>query len=223
MIAITPEMIGPGIEEEYADAMERIVKLEAILKDFTTSNESAEGRMVYQLMWLRQEIEAQRLPIPLDRKYIGTLLYVVRDGNLDYLPGAEKLLGELAQILKGYGIVRPRHYPVVIAMLDDLLAMVARLPKLNAAKQLFQTEIQFIRDRLAAGRLDLPLDESRFPGCRGISLENDLNDIPGFEQASISMSVVVFSGHRPAVCRKGNLDPPNPGIVWGGDVSRESQ
>ena len=71
MIPITPQIMGPGIEEEYVDLMERIEKLEPLFSPFPPSNDTAEGRMVVQLMWLRQEIEAQRLPIPLDQKYWG--------------------------------------------------------------------------------------------------------------------------------------------------------
>ena len=76
MIAITPEIIGPGIEEEYADAMERIEVLLRILEPFPCSNDTPEGRLHYQMLWMRQEIEAGRLPIPLDRKYYGTLAYL---------------------------------------------------------------------------------------------------------------------------------------------------
>lgn len=57
--------LPPGIDEEYADAMERIEKLEPLLRGFPGSNDTREGRMVYQLKWLRQEIESRRLPIPL--------------------------------------------------------------------------------------------------------------------------------------------------------------
>ena len=70
MIAITPQIMGPGIEEEYADLMERVAQLEVLLKPFPPSNDTREGRMVYFLMWPRQEIEARRLPIP-STKSIG--------------------------------------------------------------------------------------------------------------------------------------------------------
>ena len=45
MIAITPEIIGPGIEEEYADAMERIEVLLRILEPFPCSNDTPEGSL----------------------------------------------------------------------------------------------------------------------------------------------------------------------------------
>jgi hypothetical protein len=118
MIPITPQMIGPGIDEEYADALERIEKLEAAVKGVAPSNDTREGRMVYQLLWLRQEITARRLPLPLDDKYWGTLGYLVAEGSLDHL-GIAKPMGELATILTGTGLLKKRHYPVVVAMLDD--------------------------------------------------------------------------------------------------------
>ena len=48
-IPISPEIIGPGIEEEYADAMERIIFLLNAFKDYPAANDTAHGRVGYQL------------------------------------------------------------------------------------------------------------------------------------------------------------------------------
>jgi hypothetical protein len=74
---MTPDIIGPGIEEEYADAMERIVFLLDAFKAYPASNDTAHGRVVYQLLWLKQELGAERLSVPVHRSWIGTVCYVV--------------------------------------------------------------------------------------------------------------------------------------------------
>ncbi len=73
MIDITSEMIGPAdpmalIEEEYADALLRVRFLLEAFRAHDPSNNTAHGRMVYQLRWLERELAARRVPIPLDRR-----------------------------------------------------------------------------------------------------------------------------------------------------------
>lgn len=75
MIDITSEMIGPAdpmalIEEEYADALLRVRFLLEAFRAHDPSNNTAHGRMVYQLRWLERELAARRVPIPLDRRWI---------------------------------------------------------------------------------------------------------------------------------------------------------
>lgn len=90
-----PEVIGPGIEEEYADAMERIAFLLDAFKDYPASNDTAHGRVVYQLRWLKQEIEAKRLPVPVHKSWISTLCYVVGSCEVDDTKEIANALGEL--------------------------------------------------------------------------------------------------------------------------------
>lgn len=216
MIPITPQIIGPGIEEEYADAMERIEKLEILLHGLPPSNDTREGRMVYQLRWLRQEIEAKRLPIPLDQKYWATLGYLVGEGSLDHL-GCEKPMGELARILDGVGLLKKRHYPVVAAMIDDFLDFVKKSPRLDdPIEKMLVEESRQIRAKIAAGSLLLPLDKSQYPGWKGSTATKNLHRLPEFSNRRRAVALPLFEGWRPSPARKGLLPAPNPGMVWGG-------
>jgi hypothetical protein len=220
VIPITPDIVGPGIEEEYRDLIERIEKLEALLKPFGPSNETREGRMIYQLAWLRQEIEAERLPIPLDRKYWSTLGYLVGEGSLDYL-GGEKAMGELTTILSGEGLLKPRHWPIIVAMLEDFLEFVqshrASLPALDPIEERFLREAREIADDLVAGRITLPLKESNYLGWKGTYGTRHLDALPNFGNRQRGLQRALFDGIRPKVCRKGALPAPKPGLVWGGE------
>lgn len=141
MIPITPEIIGPGIEEEYADAMERIAFLLDAFKDYPASNETAHGRVVYQLRWLKQEIDAQRLPVPVHKSWISTLCYVVGSCEVDDTKEIAKALGELKRILQGPGLLKPRHFPVIAAQIDDLVADIRLF-----GDPLTPDEIKFVAD-----------------------------------------------------------------------------
>lgn len=215
MIPITPEIIGLGIEEEYADALERIEQLEKLLAPFPASNDTREGRMVYLIKWLRQEIEGERLPIPLEGKYWGTLAYLIGEGSLDYL-GAYPSMAQLANILEGIGLLKERHYPVVVAMLDDFLDFVDPVNQLEPVEQQLIQDCRQIRDGIAARTLSLPLDKSSYPAWRRTLLMINLYQLPNFGNRYNMLETTVFAGWRPRPARKGALPAPKPGLVWGG-------
>ena len=225
MIAITPEIIGPGIEEEYADAMERIEVLLRILEPFPCSNDTPEGSLHYQVLWFRQEIEAGRLPIPLDRKYRGTLCYLIGSCKIDYLPGIETPMGKLNVVLEGTGLIKPRHYPVVISLIDDLLEMIGNPPGISDIEKLFLSEALIIRNRLAENSLRLPLNKGDYPGWKGIPREVNLKRIfPNLNDVRWPISEALFAGWRPTICRKGPLAPPNPTeLAWAGEIKGKPQ
>ena len=224
MIAITPEIIGPGIEEEYADAMERIEVLLRILEPFPCSNDTPEGRLHYQVLWFRQEIEAGRLPIPLDRKYRGTLCYLIGSCKIDYLPGIETPMGELNTVLDGKGLIKPRHYPVVIALIDDLLEMIGNPPDISEAEQKFISVTRNIRAGLAENRYKIPLNRMDYPSLIDTIPYTVLKKNPLFLDYVFAIGEALFASWRPKICRKGPLAPPNPSeLAWAGEIKGKPQ
>ena len=224
MIAITPEIIGPGIEEEYADAMERIEVLLRILEPFPCSNDTPEGRLHYQMLWMRQEIEAGRLPIPLDRKYYGTLSYLIGHCTVDYLPGIVTPMEDLATVIDGTGLIKPRHYPVVIALIDDLLDRIGNPPELNEAELRLIDDLRNIRSGLAENRCKIPLIRKENPSLYRNSLYTTLKKDPAFMDYFFVISEAILSSWRPKICRKGPLAPPNPTeLAWAGEIKGKPQ
>lgn len=126
MIEITPEIMGPGIEEEYADALAAIADLRKALGARPLTNDTPDGRALLEAAWLEQEIRRRRLPIPVDASYAGTIYYLAGSGELLGAPGlidkagVEDAIHRLYIVLKGYGLIKRRHVPVLIAMIDDL-------------------------------------------------------------------------------------------------------
>ena len=112
--------MGPGIEEEYADALEAISGIRKALGPRRLTNDTPDGRLLLNVQWLEQEIRAQRLPIPVDRSYVNTVFYLVGSGDLASVPGLKEPLGKLSLVLDGDGLMKPRHLPVLIALIVDL-------------------------------------------------------------------------------------------------------
>jgi hypothetical protein len=198
--------------------MERIEILERLLAPFPESNDTPEGRMVYQLAWLRQEIEARRLPIPLERKYWSTLAYLIGEGSVDYLGGA-KVMGELGRVLWGHGILKPRHHPVVVAMLDDFLEFLK--PHAIGLDQTEERLLQGLREiqrDLKSGKVALPLDESKLPEWNKDT--PNLYRIPDYLGRKIPLDLSLFGGYRPAACDKGFL--PRRTRAWSGTTAPEA-
>ena len=210
MIPITKEIIGPGIEEEYGDAIPRINKLLEILKPFPEDNGTAEGRLKLELAWLRQEIEDRHISFPVDRRYIATFLYVIAEGLLDTLKGFPGLAAELHTILS-HGLVKRRHYPVVASMISDAVSLVpqsARSPDVQAALN----DLEEIKAGLLAGSISLPVRKEDWTTIAQIRWTKRPNIPFPTVQAMFAIYFTLFSGGRPDLCDKGRLPAPRPGL-----------
>ena len=67
MIPITPDILGDGIEEEYADALQAIGDIRAALGPRPMTNTRPDGRLLLNLVWIEQEIVASGCPYPWTR------------------------------------------------------------------------------------------------------------------------------------------------------------
>jgi hypothetical protein len=207
MIPITPEIIGPGIEEDYQDALERIEKLLRVVPDLP-DNDSPGGRFKYELLWLKQEITAGRLPLPVERGWVGTIRSVFAEAWLTKLPGFDELCSQLLTVLD-YGLIKPRHYPVLAALIDDA---VNRVP-VNSVSEKAQTaikELNLIRSLLLEKVLVLPLPRPEdWPGVYTTRWSREA--VPHPTAALVTgLHWMLTTGARPKECRKGPLSAPNP-------------
>ena len=222
MTPITPAIIGPGIEEEYADAMERIAFLLDAFKDYPASNDTAHGRVVYQLRWLKQEIEAKRLPVPVHKSWIATLCYVVGSCEVDDTKEIAKALGKLTVILQGPGLLKPRHFPVIAAQIDDLVADIHLFgDPLTPEERQLVTDLEEVAKGIRSGQIIPPLTVPKgihplktaliqakrlmkvfpqYPDPRWLGRQRNWLEYP------------LFGGWRPFAAQKPPLAAPNPGL-----------
>ena len=200
--------------------MERIVFLLDAFKAYPASNDTAHGRVVYQLRWLKQEIQVQRLPIPVHKSWISTLAYVVGSCEVDDTPEIARALGELVRILKGPGLLKPRHFPVIAAQIDDLVTDLHHF-----GDPLTLEEVQLIADleetatNIRLGKIIPPLSVPRGIHPLRLALMSAANlkprepDPHEFWQQSDWLQLSLFSGWRPYPARKPPLPAPNPGLT----------
>lgn len=218
MIEITPAIMGPGIEEEYADALEAIADLRRALGERPLTNDTPDGRVLLEVAWVEQEIERQRLPIPVDASYAGTIYYLVGSNELLHLPGGvpdpagiKDALGRLYRILQGEGLIKQRHVPVLIAMIDDLCADADKL-----RNRLDAEEREVIDDIRAQGEI---LKRGEWPPYRRPQDQFFRYEAPNLNSLGLNygnraagIAASLFEGWRPYPAKKPPLAAPVPGL-----------
>ncbi|MCQ8279492.1 hypothetical protein NFI95_13685 [Acetobacteraceae bacterium KSS8] len=221
MIPVTPEMVRAGdIDEEYDDLKPRIAFLLNLWKAHAPRNDDPYGRMVYFLLWLRQEVEARRIPIPLDRSYLGTIKYLTGSGEVRDSDDVSRAMGEIIEILEGRGLIKKRHYPLLVSLMDDFIAKVRNnRPGLEQTDSFFREYCE-IRDQIAAGALKPPLEptseQNRFDFASGKSLASVLpgESAPDYQlEVELIRTVLPLTGSRPYQARKPPMPAPNPGLA----------
>ncbi|KQO08930.1 hypothetical protein [Sphingomonas sp. Leaf242] len=217
MIEITPAIMGPGIEEEYADALAAIADLRRALGDRQLTNDTPDGRVLLEVGWIEQEIRRQRLPIPVDASYAGTIYYLVGSNELLHVSGVldpagiKNALGRLYRVLQGIGLVKPRHVPVLIAMIDDLCGDADKVrDRLNAEEREVIDDIRAQGVLLKRGEWPpYRQPQDRFFRYEAPNLNSlDLN----FGNRAAGISASLFDGWRPYPSKKPPLAAPVPGL-----------
>lgn len=209
MIEVTPAILGPGIEEEYADALAAIRELRAVLGDRPLTNDMPDGRLLLEIAWIEQEIVAQRLPIPVEAH---TVFYLVGSGELNHIPGMKAPLHRLYLVLTGIGLIKPRHVPLLLSMIDDLYA------DAQAIWSELPMEEREVMDDLHARGAALGL-EGEWPTAnplqrRQAGLANPVLEghVPEFNNRMTDVTASLFEQWRPYAAKKPPLDPPHPGL-----------
>lgn len=220
MISVTPEMINAGdIDEEYADLMPRIDFLLDHWRDRSPSNNDPYGRMVYFLLWLRQEVKARRVPIPLDRSYLGTIKYLTGSGDVRDSDDVGRAMGEIIQILEGRGLIKPRHYPLLVSMMDDFIAEVEKnRPGLEKTDSFFREYCQ-LRNEIVDGVLKPPIEPTAERNRFDLSTSKTLAVVPAGQDrrdyqlgTALDRTTYPLIGYRPFPVRKPPMPAPVPGL-----------
>lgn len=220
MIPITPEMINAGdIDEEYADLIPRITFLLNQWHDKPASNDAPYGRMVYFLLWLRQEVQARRIPIPLDGSYLGTIKYLTGSGDVRDSDEVGRTMGDIIQVLQGRGLIKPRHYPLLLSMMDDFIAEVHKhRPGLEHTDPFFR-EYCMWRNGIVNGTFHPPIEptaeRNRFYQASGRTLADVLpgETEPNYELGlAMDRTIYPLIGHRPYQTYKPPMPAPVPGL-----------
>ena len=211
MIEVTPDILGPGIEEEYSDALAAIDDMRVALGLQKLTNSTPEGRVLLNIAWLEKEIHSRRLPIPIDESYAQTIFHLVGSNELAGFPGFQEALGRLWLVLKGYGLVKPRHTPLLISMMDDFTAEAERCPDASAPKTAaLIADMRAEADRLRRGE---------WPRRRRLQQYFTLQITPSLRACmercsgrATDIQAALFEDWRPSPAYKPALPAPTPGL-----------
>ncbi|HFB65136.1 MAG TPA: hypothetical protein ENJ60_06305, partial [Aeromonadales bacterium] len=70
-------------EEQRLDIIKNCnLLLKGYLSHFKQTDNSAQGRMITQLKWLKERAENHDLPLPVPREKLGSLLYIYTNGEM---------------------------------------------------------------------------------------------------------------------------------------------
>ncbi len=203
------------IDRYYAQIEARADALAGLLSDHPVANATAEGRVRGIAEWLKRELAARRVPIPLDRSYWGLIPMLIGSHDLDHIPGSHRLLAELRMLLDGEGILeQPRDDRETARLLGLFVDAYLR-----GSERPSRTELAVMEDlqqkvrELEAGTLALPLDyesfEARFPSAEWfgpLDQDDDLAD------SWLDLSPTLFTGRRPPTAGPVRFDAPVPGL-----------
>ena len=112
-------------EERLEDALQYIDELLELLKYHTPTNDTPEGRTIYELRWFKQEIEAGRLThLPAPNEQSSTIRHVFSEHYLDRIDIRRKRLKKLVSLLdEGHYLMKLQFYPLVVEEIDKMRAL----------------------------------------------------------------------------------------------------
>ena len=206
----------PNTEEQRLDIIENCaILLDGILKPFEPSNDTPEGRMIYQCRWLKERAENHDLPLPVDRGMLATLLYVYTNGEICHLASSQKKVHEEVEIFMDRLIdltknarllLKPPYYPYAIRMIEALINLLRYAPRaLDQYEQGLIGELETLKQLLTEGKIEPPL-MSYMPGYPNfIEVEGiqriTIDDLPDGKYLYRTVANLIFEGIRPDTWR----------------------
>lgn len=197
--------------EIYQDITENCDILLTLLKAFKAENDTPEGRMIYQCRWLKEQVAANTLPLPVDEGMLSTLLYIYTNGDLCHLASVQEKFREEVEIFmkrliklakKASLLLKPAYYPYAIRTVDALLNLLNNAPRaLDQYEQGLIGELTMLKQLLAEGKIEPPLmsympDYSNFIEVEGIK-RITIDDLPDGKYLYRTVANLFFEGIRP--------------------------
>ena len=195
--------------EIYRDIVVNCDVLLDRLKDAELTNDTPEGRMIFQCRWLKEQVQKNSLPLPVG-DYIHTLRYVYTDSSLMYIASAEDKYWEevqiyihrLVKLTKGLPLIKPAYYPYAIRCIEALLVLLHTATRpLDQYERGLIGELAQLKQLLQDDELALPL-ESYFPDYPNFRKvyrisRSSLDDIPRGKVLTKTVANLLFEGIRP--------------------------
>jgi len=138
-------VVDARTQEIYDDIVEisDILLKRIYASGYDETNDTAHGRIVFQLLWLKQEIGNARLTLPLESDSYASLSYIYTNGNISDIESSKYLLHRLMCLVNNELLVKPEYYYKLINKIKDLLIILQVAPRdLSDEEKKVITELQ---------------------------------------------------------------------------------
>lgn len=199
----------PNTNEQRLDIIENCnILLNGVLKPFSQTDSTPEGRMITQLKWLKERAENNDLPLPVDLVKISSLRYIYTNGELlchasidsdeTRYKEIDVYLGRLMSLTKhGHLLLKPIYYPYALRCIEHLINLLQNPPRpLNAFEQGSISEFKTLQKLLTENKIEPPLG-SFMPYENIIDAEDSLEDMPELLRLFRTVNKLWFEGVRP--------------------------
>ncbi|HFB65140.1 MAG TPA: hypothetical protein ENJ60_06325 [Aeromonadales bacterium] len=201
-------------EEQRLDIIKNCnLLLNGYLSHFKQTDNSAQGRMITQLKWLKERAENHDLPLPVPREKLGSLLYIYTNGEMyniyEYekpileqynIETIEKIMQRIISLTyKGSLLTKKAYFPYIVRVIDALILLIEKSDfNLEGYKDKFIHDLRDIQKRLNENDIDPPLMtyKSHYPSFIKIEFIFDMNYEEDIKLFRI-VSNAIFNGRRP--------------------------
>lgn len=194
------------INQDIIDICDRLL---TVLSGYTATNDTAEGRMIFQCRWLKEQAASDALNFPVE-DYVHTLRYVYAEELMQHLASSPNAfwneigidIYRLLKLVKGQPLVKPAYYPYVIRCIEALIGVLRTANRqLDRYEQGVIDELLRLKQLLTDGNTPLPL-ESYFPDYPNLREVYSLtaisiDDLPNGANLCKTVTDSVFEGVRP--------------------------
>lgn len=196
-----------NINEIYQDIIANSDALLQLLSPCTATNETPEGRMIFQCRWLKEQAQAENITFPAE--FVHTLRHVSSEGYLRKLASSQdcydKEIGiylyRLIKLSDGNLLSKNSYLPYTIRYINALIDTMktARRP-LTKNEGAMITELETIKGQLLTNQIEPPLMTAKnYPNFNKVYVifESSIDDLPDGEYLCETIANLIVEGIRP--------------------------
>ncbi len=193
----------------YQDITQNCDIILNLLKPFEAENETPEGRMIYQCRWLKEQVAADKLPLPTE-DFVHTLKYVSAEGLIGHVASSRETewqevgiyLYRLVVLVDNKLITKKEYIPATLNLIDALINLLQHAPRpLSKHEQGLIPELQQLKTLLAEAKIEPPLMSyfPDYPNFRKVYRLNKstIDDLPNGKYLCRTVANLIFEGVRP--------------------------
>jgi hypothetical protein len=196
-----------NINEIYQDIITNCDILLQLLAPYTATNETPEGRMIFQCRWLKEQAQTANLQFPAEFVYsLGHVqaeryLRTVASHPDKYDEEVGIYLYRLLNLGDGYLLLKSTYYKQAANYITALISCIEHAKRsLSGDERNLISELQAIKEKLLAEEITPPLMSwEGYPNFREVysMTGSTIDDLPSGKYLCKTVAHLIFEGTRP--------------------------